>query len=404
MSNTWGSGLMPNIIANSREYLRRQTSFLPLFTHDFSDASGKVGQTVNIPVPKDIAANTLVADRLPPAAADLTFTTATLTLDQGRASAPFAIEQVHLQNYAVSGPNSVLQQQINSAIDTVVGLIAQDVWSKYYMIPTFVGTAGNYFFNPTAANSTHTINGLADAKQALFQQRVPPASPVYGVFGYKDFADLRKVTEVRQAYSIGTPEVIQNSQFPSIMGIGMKEDYFAPTHTAGTITYGVVNANVAAGNSEIVLAGNAAAGCALKRGDIISFYGASGTQSYSLIANATIGATTGTLYLDRPLDEAAVAGNTIAVATNFGTSRFGLIGDMTGVGLVTRIPENPMEVPEMPVPLMGSHYPITDPVSGVTVLLSFYGQYMQRSMIVSCIWGSQIVDPRRLVRCLSYTS
>lgn len=399
-SNTWSASLMPRIIADSRLWLRKQARFLGLINHDYSDAAGKIGQVITVPIPTTLDESTLTADRLPPASTGKTFAVSSLTLDKAVTSEPFTVEQVHLQNYQVAGPGSVLQQQINAAIDTVISSVATNLQSKYVEIPTFVGTGGSSFFDPTG--SSPTMNGLADIKQQLFIQKVPAERPIHGIFSYKDFNVLRKIQEVRQAYSIGTPSVIQDSNFPSLMGIGMVEDYFAgQIHTAGTITTGlVVKAAQAAGDTAILCTTAASTGaCALKKGDIVTIT----SNNYTLTTDATCAtaATDVTLTIERGLDVAAATSAAVTLATNFATGRVNLAGDLLGASAVTRLPSNPADISEMPVKLMGDHYPIVDPVSGVAVLLSFYGQYFQRTMQVSLIYGTAMTDPRRLVRVLS---
>lgn len=399
-SNTFVAELMPRIIGNSREYLRRKTGWLPILNHDFSDAAGRIGQKVQVPIPVDLGNADLQAGQLPPVATGKQFPVVELTLNNAKTSEPLTIEQIHLQNYQISGPNSVLQQQINAAIDTVIGSMATDLFSKYKEIPTFVGTGGSPFFGPANAP---TINALADVHLALNRQRLPDERPRYGILTFEDWNGLQKVQEVRQAYSIGTPAVIQDQNWPSIMGFGLKNDYFFGSHTAGTIGAGglTVTANTLAGSTSMSVT-NGANATALKAGDVVTLTtGGTGYQysvqsDLTLIANAV-----DTLYLDRGLDANAVAADAITLTTNFGSGRVNIFGDFLGVACVTRIPENPVNMAEFPVKLLGDHYPITDPMSGVTVLLSFFGQYFQRTMIVSLIWGIKITHAARLVRGLS---
>lgn len=395
--NVWNEAIKPRIIADSREYLRRQTGWLNVTTHDFSDASGKLGDTVTIPIPMDTTVGDLSAGQLPPTATGKTFPVTTLVLDKARASEAFTVEQIHLQNYQIAGPGSVLQQQINSQIDAVVGDLASDFANRSYpKIPTFIGAGGTKFF-------ANNVNNLASAHRALFDQRVPKDRPKFGILSSKDWEDMGSLALTQQAYSIGTPSVIQNYEWPSIMGFGMHMDYFAPTHTAGTIgANGVkVTANNAAGVTSIGVT-NGAANTALKAGDIVSITTGSVVTQYSVQADLTLGnAATGTLALDRGLDSAVLANDAITITTNFASGRTLILGDMAGAALVTRIPSNPTDLSEMPVKIMGEHIPITDPVSGITVLLSFYGQYFQRTMITSLIWGHQVVHPARLLRGLS---
>ena len=401
-ANTYVDGLMPRIIANSRKYLRRQAVWLKIINKDFSDASGRVGQKIDIPIPQPLDVQDLVAGQLPPVAAGKDFPTAQLTLDKAKISEPFTVEQIHFQNYAISGPNSVLQEQINAGIDAVIGALAEDMWCKYYEVPTFVGETGKQFFHD--ADDAPSIDRLADASGQLFVQRVPPARPKYGIFGYQDWITLRKVQEVRQAYSIGTPGVIQDDNWPSILGYGLKEDYFAPTHTVGTITNNLVCDGITAAGQTSVTVKTPGGGdaCALKQGDIVTITTGGTAYQYSLTADLTLaGSSSGSMAIDRALEVATVDLDAIAIATNFGSGRIGILGDMMGVSAVTRLPSNPADVAEMPVDLAGLHIPITDDISGASVLLSFFGQFFQRTMIVSLIFGTKYTDPRRVTRGLS---
>ena len=393
--NTYVTELMPRIIGHSREYLRRKTGWLPVLNHDFSDAAGKVGQRVQVPVPVTMGTLALSAGQLPPSSTGKDFGVVELVLDQAQQSEMFAVEQVHLQNYAIAGPNSVLQQQINAAIDGVIGDISTDLFSKYKEIPSFAGT-GN------VACFANTIDSLADVHYALNKQRVPEDRPKYGILSFEDFADLQKINEVRQAYSIGTPEVIQNNNWPSILGFGLKTDYFVPTHTAGNWAVGAnVSANGTAGDMTIT-ANSVLTASNIKAGDIFTANVSGTFYQYSVQDDVNIaGNATGIIKIDRPLDANIVAGDDLALATNFDSGRTNIFGDMMGVSVVTRVPENPVGMAEFPVKLQGEHYPITDPVSGVTVLLSFFGQFFQRQMCVSLIFGTKITHAQRLVRLLS---
>lgn len=400
-SNTFAAELMPRIIANSREYLRRQAAWLSVVNHDFSDASGKIGQKYQIPIPQSLGVQDLQAGQLPPVAAAKNFPVFEGVLDKAKISDPFTVEQIHLQNYQISGPGSVLQQQINAGIDAVIGSVAEDLWSKYYQIPTFVGTAGEEFFRD--ADDLPSIDRLADVQAQLFAQKNPRSTPKTGIVNFTDWATMGKVQEVRQAYSIGTPQVIQDYQWPSIMGFNLKEDYFLTRHTAGTITGGLVcNGITVAGLKSVVVATDIGQACALKKGDIVTIVTGGVTYQYSLTADLTLGAsTTGALLIDRELEVATADTNPVALAANFGTGRMLIFGDMQGASLVTRLPANPQDIPEMPVKLQGEHIPVVDPVTGISVLISFFGQYFQRTMHVSLVWASAINDYRRLVRGLS---
>jgi hypothetical protein len=398
--NTWAAELMPRIIADSRLYLRRQATWLTILNHDFSSASGRIGQKVDVPIPVDSGVQDLQAAQLPPVATGKSFATTQIVLDNAKISDPFTVEQIHLQNYQISGPNSVLQQQINSQIDAVIGAMATNLWTKYKNIPTFVGVGGTDFFT---VGGSPSINRLNSVHSALFAQRVPEDRPKYGIMSYKDWESMGNVQEVRQAYSIGTPEVIQNYNWPSIMGLGLKRDFFAPIHTAGTIGAGglSISANTVAGVESVSMT-NGANATALKAGDIVVVTTGGTPRQYSLQQDLSLGANAvDVAYLDRGLDANVVLGDAVTLATNFASGRQLIFGDMLGVGLVTRLPENPKEIPEMPIKIAGDHYPITDPVSGVTVLLSFFGQFFQRTMLTSLVWGAKITHPARLVRGLS---
>jgi hypothetical protein len=403
MANTWATGYLPNIISDSRQFLRKQCAFLAMTNKDFSQASGIKGSTVNIPIPATLSAASITPANYSPDGTAQSLSTATLTLDNFQGSTPFAVTNQHLQNYQLEGPGSILQQMINSAIAAVVDAVATDLQSKYYQIPTFVGVGGSAFFYNGGA---YNITGLTNARKELFAQKVPADRPLYGVFSYLDVAHLRNVTTVQQAYSIGTPTVIQDGAFPSIMGFGIKEDYFVTSHTVGTLKASNITKAATAqavGTTSLVCTTPATtSACALKKGDIITYAGA----NYSVQANVTqaTASTDYTITLDRGIETAAAGSEAVTLATNFGSGRTNIAGDLMGASLVTRLPSNPAELSDLPAKLMGEHIPVVDPVSGMAILLSFYGQYHQRMMQASLIWGSAMTDPRRLVRCLSATA
>lgn len=390
MANIISSSLKPKIIGLARETLSENMSFLKIVNKDFSGASGQVGDTVNIGIPATLSTTNIVAANVPPAAADITNNSTTLTLDKFRGN-KFAYTVKEGQDNELT---SLLAQQIRESIRSTVAKVNLDLIEEgWTQTPYGVGNAGTGAF-------ASSPDSLFDARKNLVDRNVD-AQVLAAVLNTKDYASLGKLAIIQQANTFGTRDVIADANIPRTMGFDLYEDQQLAVFTKGTLTDTPnVSGAHAAGVTTILMDCTAGADAiALKRGDLINF-GVAG-ENYALTADATIAnGATGNILIDRPL-ETALAGAEVltfaATPTHDANTLQNLAGDFSGLSMVARRPVGGTAASTV----LGEHMAITEPNSGLTIDLAIYPQYHQTMWETSIIYGLRVTDSRKLTRIYS---
>ena len=216
----------------------------------------------------------------------------------------------------------------------------------------------------------------------------------------KDFAALKKLSEIQQANYFGNADNIQRGVIKDVMGFDMMRDQQVPVHTAGTVTdTPSVSGAFALGATSITIDCTGGTDAIdLKQGDLVEF---GDGKKYSVQADVAItNGNSGAIVIeDRGLQLALSGGETLALVSGFASSVVNLAGDPMGMSMVARRPETNI----MGIPTQGMHFPITDPKSGYTLNMAMVGQWYQGAIFCSSIWGVDVTDDRRLCRVLSYT-
>ena len=109
------------------------------------------------------------------------------------------------------------------------------------------------------------------------------------------------------------------------------------------------------------------------------------------------------ILLDRGLVAALVGTENPAFATTSctfdGDSLVNIAGDFSGFGVASRLPSG-TQLGE----IQGTHVPMIDPKTGWPLLLSVYPQFMQTMVQISCLYGLDVLEARKLIRLLSYNA
>ena len=391
MANTISSSIMPRIIGVARETLTENFSLLGSMSYDFGQAAGKLGQTVSVATAASLTAASVTAANTAPAPSAVTIGAKTVTLDQFFKTS-FALSGTDTQNYDL---NSAFMEQIREAVRGMLFKINATVWAKYTKIPYAVGNSGTGFF---ASNP----DGLADADKVL-TENLCPLSNRKAIVPLKDFQALLKLSEVQQANNFGSDDVIRRGVIGDVLGFEIHRDQQAPTHTVGTgVTSDPVASATAIGSTTVEITSDSGDVLDVNAGDLIEF---GDGYSYAVQADATVGnSSTATITLDRGLEAALAGTENPALATTTCTydadSLVAIAGRMDGFGIASRLPSREV-MGYMP---QGQHFPIVEPQTGYTLLLSVYPQYHQVSFELSSIWGVDVIDSRKLIRLLTYSS
>jgi hypothetical protein len=380
---------MPNIIGPAKESLRESAALVGLVDKDFAMAAGKMGQVANIGVRADLSASAITPTNVAPAGTDQTIGARSLTIDKFYGSTPFALTGQANQNYDIG---STMQEQIKEAVRRVIYQVSADTMALYKKIPNVAGTAAQKLFNNGSAAS---IDTLADVYKQLRSQFVDPANYAL-VMTMTDEADAKKVAAMQTANQRGDQSVMVAGLVGRTQGFDMYADHQVAKHTVGTITGAIIakaGTAQAVGSTSIVVTTAASTGAfALKAGDSLTI----GSNVYVVAADVTeaSASTDETITLVYGLKTALAGSEVVTLTTGIGTCYQDMAGDMTGIGMVARLPETNI----LGINTVGDHMPIVDEVTGFPLLLSFYQQYHQVMFQVSALYGVAIMDEDKLVR------
>ena len=393
MANTIDSSLIPSIIGFGREALSENMYYLGMVSQNYGDAVGKIGNSVEVPIPAILTAESVTAANTAPAPSAVTNDNTSLTIDSFYKTS-FAYSATDQQNYDVM---KWFQEQMKEAVRGLAKQVNGDLITEgWNNTPYAVGNAGTGFF---ASN----YDGLLDARSALLGRNVDVAN-LSAVLSLKDAAALGKIDQVQNANQFGTRDLNVFGMAGRVAGFDIWEDQQATANTKGAITGGTLGAAAVTTNTTVVTCATGE-GCALKAGDLIAV----DNKTYAVQSDLTIAAgNTGTLTVDRNWEIALDGDEALAFATasdgDLGVydaaSLRNLCGDFRGLAAVIRRPAGGTVGFET----QGMHFPITDEKSGATFNLAIYPQYHQTAFEVSCVYGVRLVDSRRFTRILSYNS
>lgn len=393
-SNTINANLKPIVIGEARETLSQYMQLIRRMNIDGAFRQGELlagakGDTLNVAVPAPLSASSVTPAAVPSDPTAITVNRASVTVDK-LYKAEFALTTQDWQNYELS---SFARQQISEAVRACVFQMNADSFALYDKITDSAGTAGTGFF---ASNA----DGLADLHKVLDDRNVPEAMRS-AVWSTKDMAAFRKLDQVQFANYNGTDRTTRTGEIGDYLGFEHAQDQQVPIHTTGSITGTPdVNATEPVGETSIAVACGSGEAVALKEGDLITF--SENTDNvYSVAADVTINASaSGTVTITEGLVEQITSSSAVALQTGHGTSLVNIAGDFMGFTFVNRYPKEAI----IGVEPLGDSMPIIDPQTGITLMMTAYPAYFQTIFEVSCLYGVDVTDYRRLARAYSYAS
>lgn len=388
MANTIPSDLKPRIVDGALDVLEENMALLGNVEHNFDNAAGEKGDTVSIGKSAALTAESVTASNVAPNPSDVTLASSTITIDTFE-KASFRITGQEFQNHQLQ-PTFI--KQVQQAVRAVTKSANEDLFDLYYKIPYYAGDASrSIFYNGSAAS----IDPLADVGKVLRNNNVN--DDMWKLFiSSTEEAAAKKVATLQQANTFGTRDVVMNGEIGRVLGFDTFVDQQVPTHTTGSLTGDPdATAAVAVGQTSVGLTCDADDAVALKAGDLITFSGST-TKVYSVQADVTIASSaTGSVTLDRGLETAVAEDETIALASGHGTGEINIAGDMTGFGMVSRLPSTAF----FGGSILGDQMIVTHS-SGFSLLMGVYSQYHQLSFEVAALWGVDVIQPEKLARAL----
>lgn len=377
------TNVIPKIIAQALLVARGNLVMPRLVSTDYGSAARQKGSVIDVPIAPEIAVTDVVPSENQTAAADVTPGLVQIPLDQWK-EARFKMDDDDILQ-AESGTTPMC---IISAATAIVSTINEFLLGLYLGVYSYGGTAGTTPFTGSPATSTD----VTQARKRLNEMKAPAAmrrfvlDPAAGALAL-DLGIFQKANE--SADRMIVTEGVIGRKF----GFDFYEDQQVPTHTAGTITTGLIakaSTAQAIGLKAIVCTTAASTGAvALKKGDIMLFAG--DTQTYVLTADATeaSAATDVTLNIEPALkvalsgSEAVTVKATHVVNLAFQRGAFAFasrpLSDIRGItGLMSKS--------------------MTDPVSGLSMRLEVTRQNKQTMWSLDALYGGGLVDPSLVTR------
>ena len=371
----------PKLLAQGLLALRENCVMPRLINRSYENTAAQKGAAINVPIPSAIAVNDVSPAATPPSTQDSVPTSAIITLDQWK-EAPFYLTDKDVQE-AMDG---VIPMQASEAVKAIANTIDGYILNLYKGVWSYGGTAGT---TPFGDGKTTDIN---QARKRLNIQ-LAPLGDRYFVFDPETEAAAASVPAFQAIYASGDATAIQTGAVQNKLGFGWFMDQNVPTHTAGTITTGLIakaSTAQALGDKSIVCTTAASTGkCDFKVGDIISFAGSDQTYVVTEAVAQATAATDVTVKIEPGLVKALVGSEAVAVkdshTVNLAFHRdFAAFAtrplEQTGVGFGNYIMSE------------------IDPVSGLSLRLEITREHKRVRFSYDVLYGGAIVRPQLATR------
>lgn len=375
MANTF-TDMLPVIFAQALETLREACVLPRLVNTDFSDTPAGVGDTVNMVVPVATTDAAVSASASPATPPDNTPTKVSVTLNRWRHAGYHLTDKE--AGEITSGVKPGLQTE---AIRALANGVNSYIFSLYKGIYGYAGTAGT---TPFAS----TLTEASALRKVLNNQLAPPDSRYLVI---DPDADANAVTLLANAAYAADNSAQIEGRIGRRIGFDWYMDQVVPTHTAGTITTGLIakaSTAVAAGVKSFLGTTAASTGaCALVVGDVISIAGHTTTYTLTAAATQASAASDVTLAIEPGLEQALVGSEAITVkashVVNLGFHR-------NAFAFASRRLSSVAASDKM--------MSVADPVSGLVLRAELIRQNKQDYVDFDILYGASLVRPALAAR------
>ena len=371
----------PKLLAQGLLALRQNCVTPRLVNRSYENLAAQKGAAINVPIPSAIAVNDVAPANYAPTTQDSVPTSAVITLDQWK-EAPFYLTDKDI----LQAMDGIIPMQASEAVKSLANTIDSYILGLYKGVWSYGGTAGT---TPFGDGKTTDIN---QARKRLNQQ-LAPLGDRYFLFDPETEAAAAAVPAFQAIYASGDSTAIQTGAVQNKLGFGWFMDQNVPTHTAGTITTGVIAKAATAqavGLSTIVGTTAASTGAvALVVGDIISIAGSTQTYTVTEAVTQASAATDFSVKISPPLVKALAGSEAITVkashVVNLAFHRdFAAFAtrplEQTGTGFGNHIMSE------------------VDPVSGLSLRLEITREHKRVRFSYDVLYGAAIVRPQLATR------
>jgi hypothetical protein len=381
MANTITS-IMPKILAAALLALREQAVMPRLVNFNWSNETAKKGSTIDVPLPAAQAATDVTPAAVPPTQTDHAPSTVQIVLNNWKKSNFYLTDK---EMGEIDPQAAFYPMQVSEAVRSLANQVNTDVFLLYKDVYGYTGTAGT---TPFAIGSGSFPNSPTDAinlRKVLNRQLAPPDNR-RAVLSLDAEANALALPAFANFEQTGDQAVKIEGRMGRKFGLDWYYDQSNPTHTAGTITTGLIakaSTVVAAGVKSFAGTTAASTGAAaLVAGDVIAIAGHTTTYVLTAAATQASAATDVTLAVEPGLEKALAGSEAITVkashVVNLGFHRDAFAFATRPVGDIVFKGGN--EILQM-----------TDPQTGINLTLEVMRQYKQTSWELSILYGCKTI-------------
>lgn len=373
MANTF-TNILPVIVAQSLQALRENAVITRLVNRDFDPAPAQQGDTINMIKPVAATVSSVTPSSTPIASQDVTPTKVTVTLDQWR--------KVNM-NLTDKDFGMISEGFRPAQLTEHVRALANDVNSYVYNKAqnAFAGYAGTAGTNPFASSTASVM-----AARQLLNTQLAPLHDRRVIINAVAEEKALQLSDIARADARGNGQIITDGMISRTLGMDWYMDQLIPTHTAGTITTGLIAkaaTGVAAGLKTFVATTAASTGaCALLEGDVIAINGHTATYILRAAATQASASSDVTLVFEPALERALVGSEAITVKA---TRTSNLVFQKDAIVLATR--------PLADMSGSGNTFAMSDPQTGLTLRGELIRQHKQTVLELDILYGATVVRP-----------
>jgi hypothetical protein len=360
---------------------REPTGILKCVTRDITADSASKGTTVRNPVAPKNAKYTITPSMTPLAAADMTYTNRTISLDtlEGYKFSFASEEQMGLK---ASGSFMTLwQQNIQQGFRTLSSSMSSALLALYYNAARAIGTPGTTPFGSD-------LSLLSAANQELARNGAPVGNR-HVVLDHLASYNLGKLTQLSNVNQAGSDKTLRTGDFDPLFGFSLYTDSNVKKHTVGTSTgqdctavepIGETSIAYDGGDAGTILVGDTIAPAA----DVTNLAGAASKY----VVNTAVTAASGNIVINGPgLLQATSINDELALGSTAYRANLALSSD--ALVLAARAPQGgDAAVEEMFV---------DDPISGLRFRLARYAGHHISNWEMSIIFGVGLGNPEHMV-------
>lgn len=380
INQQFGSLVMASQL-NLDTVLREQIGFIPAVWQNNTAAQAAIGQTIQYPLVPELELIDVTADCCElPCPDPVDWETASMVINYNKAvQFCWTGEEEALMNNSFNGggANALRGSQMDEAMRLIVNAVELSIADQaIYAQHVYNPINGGVLFNQQSDN----IKDLANIRKILHRASTPD-NDRHLVMGFDASANLVNTYNLTRANENASDATLRRGEMLNMLNFGLHESFAADQDDAstGTGTGYLVNGAKAAGSKTVTV--DTGTGTILV-GDRISFAGNSDT--YTVVSYAG-----NVITLAQALTGAVADNAAVTLGAAYGRQ---LAFHRRAIVLATRTPF-----------LQGggdgasNRAYVTDPVSGLTMMLSQYGGYRANIYELALVWGVKMIKPEMAV-------